>query len=684
MTIAEVIGKRRVPPRALILSLLALLVPVIAEFSLPPALLGANQAFLWLVGLIPAFLLAYYRGWRGAAMALAAGMVTLSITQAVSNYLGHPSLDIFTGVVISYVVLSLGVGWLADLLHGNRSDLEELALTDLLTNLPNRRHAQVFLENEFGAAERGRLLSIVLFDLDNFKLFNERFGHQAGDQALEAFAGILSATTRRMNLSSRFEGEQFLTILAGSDGEGSVVFAERVRAALRAIRLSEGSLTVSAGVATFDPSMRSPDELLAGADHALHEAKREGRNRVRLFGRDISEDAVTEAQMVEGSGDTEEWSPRVGAEVGRTRPPVTLPPHQVTGFGADRRILLVEDQEAVRNLLTSYLTKEGFGVTTAGDVGTAIQDLGSEFDVVITDLELPGLGRMELVSAAKARWPATQVVVITGVRDAQVAAEAMSAGADRYLLKPFGMPELRAELQDALTRRDRALMDRTGTSVVSAEAKGRWEEALGQTLNGIRSLVEAVEIKDPHVRGHHSTVTALSQEMLRTLDPEGIHLPPPSLSLGTQFMDVGKITVPDGILNKAGPLTPEEIGQLRNHPEVGRRILKSALDDQVALEVVTWHHERWDGGGYPNGLLAEAIPLSARIAAIADVLDALTNPRPYRAAFSWDEAVQTILTEEGHFGPQVLDAFEKALPRLKEIRFGESPHSTSPPETEDA
>jgi len=684
MTTTEMNGNQEVPPRALILSLLALLVPVVAEFGLPPALLGANQALLWLVGLIPAFLLAYYRGWKGAATALAVGMVTLSLTQAVSNWMGRPVPDILPGIVISYVALSLGIGWLAERLHHDRSDVEDLAFTDLLTNLPNRRHARVFLENEFGAAERGRLLSAVLFDLDNFKLYNDRFGHQAGDQALVAFAEILSATTRRMNLSARFGGEEFLTILAGSDVEGALVFAERVRATLRALKLPKGSLTVSAGVASYHPSMRSPDELLAAADHALYQAKREGRNRVRLFGRSLMEDAIAEAQMGEGGGDTQGGYPRTADEIGRTRPPVTLLPHQVTGFGAGRRILLVEDEEAVRDLLDSYLTKEGFGVTTAGDVGAAIQDLRSEFDVVITDLKLPGRWGMELVTAAKARWPATQVVVITGVKDAKVTAEAMSAGADRFLLKPFGMPELRNELQDALARRGRALMERTRRRVVSAEAKGRWDEALGHILNGIQSLVEAVEIRDPYILGHHQTVTAFAQEILRTLDPEGVLLPPPSLSLGTQFMDVGKISVPDGILNKAGPLMPEEIEQMRDHPEAGRRILKSTLDDEVALEVVTWHHERWDGRGYPNGLLSEAIPLSARIAAVADVLDALTNPRPYREAFSWDEAVRSILTEEGHFDPQLLDAFQKALPRLKEIRFGEGPYPTPTSETEEA
>ena len=681
----EINGPQAVPPRALILSVLALMVPVLSELALPRELLGANQALIWLVALIPAFLLAYYRGWWGAATALALGMATLSLTQVMANWMGHPVPDILAGVVIAYVALTLGIGWLAERLHGDRSVVEDMAFTDLLTQLPNRRHARVFLENEFAAAERGRLLSAVLFDLDNFKLYNDRFGHQAGDQALEAFAEILSTTTRRMNLSARFGGEEFLTVLAGSDVEGALVFAERVRAALRAMKLPSGSLTVSAGVAVYHPSMRSPDELLAAADQALYQAKREGRNRVRLFGKTLMEEAVAEAQTGgrDGEEDTSLRYPRAADEIGRTRPPVTLLPHQVTGFGTGRRVLLVEDEIAVRDLLDSYLTKEGFGVTVAGDVDAAIRDLGSEFDVVITDLKLPGRWGMELVTAAKARWPATQVLIITGVKDAQVTAEAMSAGADRYIQKPFGMPTLRTELQEALARRDRVLMHRTRRRVVSAEARGRWDEAQGHILKGMKSMVEAVEIKDPYILGHHQMVSAYAQEILRTLDPEGVLLPPPSLSLGTQFLDIGKIGVSDAILNKAGALLPEELDQMREHPQAGRQILESVLDDEVALEVVTWHHERWDGEGYPNGLLAEAIPLSARIAALADSLDALTNARAHREAFSWDEGVETILKEDGHFDPDLLDAFQKAIPRLKEIRGESGPYPSTTLGSED-
>ncbi|MCK5652684.1 MAG: diguanylate cyclase, partial [Gemmatimonadetes bacterium] len=299
MTEPQYRSDRRVPPRALLISVAALAVPVAGAFLLPAATVEQYGALLWLLALVPAFLLAYYRGWKGVATALAAGMATLSLTQVAMSWVGRPIPDLLSGVVAAYVTISLGVGWLAELMHRDREEVEDLAFTDLLTHLPNRRHARVFLENEFAAAERGRLLSVVLFDLDHFKRYNDRYGHVAGDDALQVFAVILAQSTRRMNLSARFGGEEFLTVLAGSDVEGALVFAERIRVALKATSLERGSLTASAGVATFHPSMRSPDELLAAADHALYRAKREGRNCVRLFGRPPADAVKTDdAELV--------------------------------------------------------------------------------------------------------------------------------------------------------------------------------------------------------------------------------------------------------------------------------------------------------------------------------------------------------------------------------------------------
>jgi len=334
---------RVVPVGAVALSLAALALPT-AGALLAPAALGEYGALLWLLALVPAFLFAYYRGWKGVAAALGLGMGTLAITQLAAFLLQLEVPEILPGVVVAYVAIALGIGWVAELLHRERHEVEDLAFTDLLTGLPNRRHARAFLDSEFAAAQRGRRLSIVLFDLDNFKQYNDRFGHHAGDEALQAFADVLARTTRRMNLSARWGGEEFIAILAGSEAEGAGIFADRVRVTLAAHRLGDDFLTTSAGVAEHDPAMRSVDELVAAADRALYQAKREGRNRVILHG---TPERREELEVDER--DLLEPVPSQAAPGGATALSAAALPNRITGFGQGRKALIVEDDLQVRN-----------------------------------------------------------------------------------------------------------------------------------------------------------------------------------------------------------------------------------------------------------------------------------------------------------------------------------------------
>lgn len=713
--------QKEVPLRALGLSLAPLLLPVLGSLAFPEPMEGAGQ-LLWLVGLVPVILLSYYRGWRGAATALTLGMGVIISTQITALLLDHPIPDTLPWVVLAYLATGLGLGWVTELLHREREGVEDLALTDILTRLPNRRHARLFLETEFGAAQRGHLLAVALFDLDGFKAFNDLHGHKAGDDALRRFAEILDSTTRRMNLSARFGGEEFLTVLAGSDEEGAVTFANRVREALNTTQLPQGKLTVSAGVAAYHPSMRSPDELIAAADLALYRAKREGRNRVRVFGRpqpdgapeflplDRGREARELAYASKGTGEAtqgpaEEFDgsppsrdgsvprdsgpkrilpgeslrldggsgryPRTDDEIGRSPPASELLPTELSRFGEDRRVLVVEDDSGIRRLIDSFLSREGFSVVTAADANTAIEALDEEFDVLITDVRLPGASGNELVAILKARWPATQVIVMTGAREAHIAAEALNAGADRYLFKPFGMHELQAHLSDALVRRDRTLTDRKERRLLSVEAEMRGEEAREAILKGARALVRAVEVRDAYTRGHSDRVADYATTIARAAGEHASDLDLDTLRLACELHDVGKIGISDAILNKEGPLTPEEFVQVQKHPATGRRILEPLLGDELILAVTTWHHERWDGKGYPDGLSGSSIPYPARIVAIADALDAMTSTRAYRAALPWETAVEQIVERGGsQFDPELIAPFRMALPELESLAAG--------------
>lgn len=278
------LGRPAVPRRAVLLSIVALIIPIGATLVVPDAT-EEYQVLVWLLLLVPAFLLAYFRGWRGVAAALALGMVVMAAVQVLLAVWGYsPShTALMIGVTVAYVLIALGIGFLSDQLHQARMQAEELALTDELTALPNRRFVGFVLGREFAAAQRGRPLVVVSFDLDRFKDYNDRYGHNAGDDALRAFGHVLSTLTRTMNVSGRWGGEEFLGVLSSTDVAGALIFVDRVRARLRDTRLEQGSVSVCVGVAAFNPAMRSVEDLLIAADVALYEAKAVGPDSVRVY-----------------------------------------------------------------------------------------------------------------------------------------------------------------------------------------------------------------------------------------------------------------------------------------------------------------------------------------------------------------------------------------------------------------
>lgn len=284
MTPVWYLSPRPVIPRlAIVASLAALIAPAIAEIFLQD-LIGSNQALVWLLAVIPTFLLAYYRGWVGAATALAVGMAMLSFTQVwILLTIGRiENWPVIFLVVVIFCVTAIANGVSTELLHQQRARAELAALTDNLTNLPNRRSLEQILDREFAAAVRGRPLTVAIFDIDHFKDYNDRYGHTAGDQALIAFADTLGQITRKMDFSARYGGEEFLTILSSCEIDGGVDFVERVRAGLREVEFIGGPITVSAGVASYQDGMREPADLLDAADRALYAAKQAGRDAIRV------------------------------------------------------------------------------------------------------------------------------------------------------------------------------------------------------------------------------------------------------------------------------------------------------------------------------------------------------------------------------------------------------------------
>jgi diguanylate cyclase (GGDEF)-like protein len=283
----------RVPRRTLLVCALAFIVPLLATWLMPQPE-PWFELMVWLPAILPAQLMAYFRGLRGSAATLAAGVTVFVVAQ-----LTRPGVAVsqeywffLISLLCVYIVLSLAAGLMADALRSERRQAEQLGLTDPLTLLPNRRYADIMLNKEFTEAViTGKPLVVVLFDLDGFKAFNDRNGHGAGDDALRCFATTLAAATRRMDTSARYGGEEFITVLSPSSLAVALAFVERARAALRRAQgKSEDALTVSAGVAVFGRGMNTPIDLVHAADIALYQAKRDGRDCVRVYSGPVTED----------------------------------------------------------------------------------------------------------------------------------------------------------------------------------------------------------------------------------------------------------------------------------------------------------------------------------------------------------------------------------------------------------
>lgn len=390
-----------VPPRALAISILALVVPVATVLWLPDWTSSGVGMLIWLTALIPAFLLSYYRGLPGVAVALAGGMAVITATQlsVVAFDIADPNWTLLLAIVAVYLAVSIGIAVLAEVLRRERRVAEDLALIDRLTNLPNRRHLEDTLEREFAAAERGRGLSVVMFDLDHFKAVNDRLGHAGGDRTLQTFATLLGRNTRKENLSARFGGEEFVTVLRDTDTDSAVVFAQRVLDEMREYPTLRGAQTVSAGIAHYQKGMGSYEVLLGEADRALYQAKNGGRDMVCVAARNEPPATAT--------------SPAV-RDAGPVSPPATAPVKPLAA-----RVWIVDDDAAVRSLLKQMLVADDHELWATGDADEAIRRFAQASpaerpDVILADVIMPVMTGMRMVDQITAISPDVKVIYMSG------------------------------------------------------------------------------------------------------------------------------------------------------------------------------------------------------------------------------------------------------------------------------
>jgi putative nucleotidyltransferase with HDIG domain len=328
------------------------------------------------------------------------------------------------------------------------------------------------------------------------------------------------------------------------------------------------------------------------------------------------------------------------------------------------RILAVDDDPAACKLIGLILAAPAFHCSTAGNGEEALAALQCErFDAVISDLEMPVIGGMELLARVRRRYPHMAFLVTTGLDDVDVGVEAMRRGADDYLVKPLRESAVLASLESALHKRrleQQVENYRQRLEEMVAERTAQLQAALQQIERSyedtLQALGAAIDLRDNETAGHSQRVCRYSLEIARAMGwPDKLL---GSLSRGAYLHDIGKLGVPDGILLKPGPLTVDERKLMQTHVQIGFDLVKDIHFLADAAEIILTHHERCDGRGYPRGLKGDEILMSARIFAVADTLDAITSDRPYRRASSFEAAREVIRHFAGsQFDQEVVNVF---------------------------
>jgi response regulator RpfG family c-di-GMP phosphodiesterase len=351
------------------------------------------------------------------------------------------------------------------------------------------------------------------------------------------------------------------------------------------------------------------------------------------------------------------------------------------------RILLVDDEPALRELLR--VTFEGAHV----QVDEAESAIEAEArikkrrpDVIVLDLRMPGMSGSELCVRLKAaeRTKQIPIVLLTGADDEE-ARKAKRCGAQALVRKPFSPLDLLAIVEElaggassvpARGPRKARVGDEEEVLLYARDLQHMLEVERSQRtllqdsyLETVTALATALESRDLRTHAHSHRVERYAVELLVTIDAKRL-LADPGIRYGFLLHDVGKIGIPDGILQKPGPLTPAERRRMQTHTVLGEQMLGGvAFLQGEGLQIVRSHHERWDGKGYPDGVAGADIPLGARVFAVADSLDAMTSDRPYRRALKWSDARDEIVAHAGkQFDPDVVEAFCERQAELHEVQ----------------
>jgi putative two-component system response regulator len=342
-------------------------------------------------------------------------------------------------------------------------------------------------------------------------------------------------------------------------------------------------------------------------------------------------------------------------------------------------ILVVDDQPQNVDLLEAYLVPQGYGIVRAANGQQALGKLsGSQIDLILLDVMMPGMDGFEVIRKVRQdeKNRLLPVILVTALSEKEDRVKGIEAGCDDFLSKPVDKMELLARVKSLLKVKDyndlmsnyqkelEAEVDRR-----TKELKRAFERIKAASLDTIYRLSVASEYKDQDTGTHIKRMSRYCAAIARRmgLDENTIE----TILYASPMHDLGKIGIPDLILVKPAKLGPLEWEIMKLHTVIGAKILKGSDAEFIRLgeTIALYHHEKWDGSGYPNKLKGTEIPIAARIAAIADVFDALTSQRPYKEPFPWEKSLAIIREGKGsHFDPDVADAFFAIQDEIRAIK----------------